>query len=202
VSAALLALGAGAAWLGAPALGLALAGGAVANALFFRNPRRIAPPGERRVLSPADGRIAEVASDEDPERFVPGPCVRIAVFLSVLDVHVNRVPLSGTVRRIARRGTHFLAAFRADAAQRNVQSRIDLESAEGLRVAFVQIAGLIARRIVCYAREGDRLERGEPYGLICYGSRMELYLPARSAVLVRPGQRVRAGETAVAELEP
>jgi phosphatidylserine decarboxylase len=193
---AALALGLGLAWIGIGLFALS-----VANALFFRNPRRTSPPGERLVLSPADGRVAEVVAMSDPEGFVP-PGHRVAIFLSVLDVHVNRVPLGGTVRRIARSGNRFLAAFRAAASLHNVQSRVDLETEDGLRVAFVQITGLIARRIVCYPRDGERLVRGEPFGLICYGSRMELYLPKEAAILVREGDRVRAGVTALAEFKP
>jgi phosphatidylserine decarboxylase len=118
----------------------------------------------------------------------------------VLDVHVNRAPLSGAVRAVRRGGTRFLAAFRPEAGAANVRLRLDLETATGLRAALVQITGLIARRIVCYASEGDPLVRGEPYGLICYGSRVELYLPVSSRIRVRPGDRVRGGESILAEV--
>ena len=186
------------------ALGAASAAGivlllAAANLAFFRNPRRRIPEGDDLVVSPADGRVVEVARVEDPEGFV-GAGWRIAIFLSVFNVHVNRVPISGKVRALRRKGTQFLAAFNADASERNVQARMDLESASGARLAVVQITGLIARRIVSYPGEGDWLERGEPYGLICYGSRVELYLPQAARIEVERGARVRGGKTVLAEL--
>ncbi len=177
-------------------LGYALA---AANLAFFRNPRRVSPPGERVVVSPADGRVVEVAELEDPGGFV-GKARRVAIFLSVLDVHTNRAPLAAKVCAIRRKGAEFKAAFRADASERNVQLRMDLETPAGLRLAVVQITGLIARRIQCYAREGDVLERGQLYGLICYGSRVELYLPASAELRVRVGDRVRGGASAIAEV--
>lgn len=190
----LLALGLGWSWLALGALGLALA-----NLAFFRNPSRVIPQGDRRVVSPADGRVVEVTKLDDPDEFV-GPAWRIAIFLSVFNVHINRAPLSGRVRAVRRRGGRFLAAFRSDASERNVQLRLDLEGPGGTRIGVSQITGLIARRIVCHASEGGTLERGEPYGLICYGSRAEVYLPMRSEIAVRPGDRVRGGATILAEV--
>jgi phosphatidylserine decarboxylase len=169
---------------------------ALLNLAFFRNPARDVPPAG--VVSPADGKVVEVIAMQDPDGFV-GSCTRVAIFLSVLDVHVNRAPLAAKVRAVRRSGTQFLAAFNPQASTRNVQARLDLETADGSRLAVVQITGLIARRILCYAGEGDELERGAPYGLICYGSRMELYLPAQARVRVQPGDVVRAGETVIAE---
>ena len=190
-----LALAFGLRW---PALALALLAGA--NLAFFRNPRRTAPPGEHLVLSPADGRVVEVAEVEDPDGFVSAPVTRIAIFLSVFNVHVNYAPLSAKVRAVRRTGARFLAAFHRDASAHNVQARLDLETPSGARLAVVQITGLIARRIVSYPVEGDSLERGMPYGLICYGSRMEVYLPAGARVSVGKGDRVRGGKTVLAEL--
>jgi phosphatidylserine decarboxylase len=175
-------------------LALGLAG---PHMLFFRNPEREIPPGDQLLLSPADGKVVEIVRLEDP--FV-GQAWRIAIFLSVLDVHVNRAPCAGKLRALARSGSEYLAAFRGDASALNVQLRADLETPAGWRASVVQITGLIARRIVCYAREGDVLERGAPYGLICYGSRVELYLPARSELRVQVGERVRGGETVMAEV--
>jgi phosphatidylserine decarboxylase len=197
ISAALLGAGALAAGLGEPALGALGAALGALNLGFFRNPARRAPPAG--VLAPADGRVVEVVALEDPNGYV-GASTRIAIFLSVLDVHVNRAPLSAKVKSVQRSGSQYRAAFRAEASRRNVQSRLDLETPEGTRLAVVQITGWIARRIRCYARAGDVLARGTPYGVICYGSRVELYVPAHARVQVRPGQSVRAGETVVAEL--
>ena len=174
---------------------------AAANTAFFRNPRRVAPAGASLVVSPADGRVVEVERIGDPQDFVPDAW-RIAVFLSIFDVHVNRAPLSGVVRAVRTSGTKFLAAFKGEASSTNVQTRLDLETDAGLRAAVVQITGLIARRIVCYPALGDRGERGEAYGLICYGSRVEIYLPGSTRIDVRVGQRVAGGESVLGEVKP
>ncbi|MFQ5514608.1 MAG: phosphatidylserine decarboxylase [Myxococcota bacterium] len=184
-------------WGGAAAVLLGLA---VAHLAFFRNPSRRIPPGEGRVLAPADGRVVEVVKLDDPDGFV-GPAWRVAIFLSIFDVHVNRAPLSGVVRARRERGAGYQAAFRAEASERNVQLRLDLETSNGVRAAVVQITGLVARRIVCYPDVGGRLVRGEPYGLICYGSRVEVSLPVTAEIRVRRGDRVRAGETVIAEID-
>jgi len=182
--------------------GLVLLGLTAANMAFFRNPRRSPPLGEGLVISPGDGRVVEVAEVQDPGGFVSGTAWRVAIFLSVFDVHINHTPLAGKVMRIRRSGSQFLAAWRADTSQLNVQNRVDLLTPAGIPISFVQITGLIARRIVCYAKEGDELERGQPYGLICYGSRMEFYIPARPGVEIRVkvGDRVRSGESVIAEV--
>lgn len=173
---------------------------AAANTAFFRNPRREPPAGASLVVSPADGRVVEVERVEDPHGFVPDAW-RIAIFLSIFDVHVNRAPLSGVVRSVRKSGTKFLAAFNGEASSSNVQTRLDLEADAGVRAAVVQITGLIARRIVCYSTLGDRVERGEPYGLICYGSRVEVYLPDPTRIDVRVGQRVSAGTSVLGEVK-
>ncbi len=169
------------------------------NAAFFRNPRRKIPGGPNTVVSPGDGRVVEVARVEDPQGFV-GSGWRVAVFLSVCNGHVRRAPIAGKVRGVRRSGNKFLAAFNSKASDLNVQSRIDIESAEGRRVAVVQITGLIARRIMSWPKEGETLERGQLYGLICYGSRMELYLPDDCEISVKPGDRVKGGSSAIGEL--
>ena len=179
--------------------GAALVVLAIANLAFFRNPDRAIAGDEYTVVSPADGRVVEVREVEDPDGFV-GHAQRVAIFLSVLNVHVNRAPLAGKIRAVRRKGTEFLAAFNKNASERNVQLRMDMETASGLRLAVVQITGLIARRIVCYPEVGDDLERGMPYGLICYGSRVELYLPVDSDVRVRVGDRVRGGSSIIGEV--
>jgi len=164
---------------------------------FFRNPKRVPPPGEGLVVSPADGKVVEIVELDDP--FV-GPAVRVAIFLSVFNVHVNRAPIAGKVRAVRRSGSKFLAAFDKQASDLNVQARLDLETPTGVRAAVVQITGLIARRIVCYPSEGDVLLRGEPFGLIHYGSRAELYLPAGTRIVTQVGQKVSAGTSVLAEL--
>lgn len=185
--------------LGFGGLAVLLFGLTAFNFAFFRNPQRTAPEGEHRVLAPGDGKVVEVVRLESPDPFV-GQAWRVAIFLSVFDVHVNRVPFAGKVRAVTRKGSRFLAAFNGDASELNVQSRIDIEGPNGVRVGVVQITGLIARRIICYAAQGDTLDRGDPYGLICYGSRMELIVPDTAKIQVNLGDRVRSGESVIAEL--
>jgi phosphatidylserine decarboxylase len=179
------------------ALGLLL--GALANLAFFRNPRRRAPEGERLAVSPADGRVVEVATLPESDDFV-GSAQRIAIFLSIFDVHVNRIPLAAKVRALRRSGTRYHAAFQDRSSDLNVRARLDLETPTGLRYSVSQITGLVARRIVCHAEQGSDWERGAAYGLICYGSRVEIVLPASCEITVRPGDRVRGGETVIAEV--
>jgi phosphatidylserine decarboxylase len=178
--------------LGVLALGL----GAFVTA-FFRNPPREVPPGERTLVSPADGKV--IAVDE-----IEGPggekALRIGIFLSVFDVHVNRAPIAGRVVAIERSGDAYLAAFNPEAETRNVRLDLTLELATGERVRVAQITGLIARRIVCHAELGEWLPRGSRYGLIRFGSRTDLVLPAGSRALVKRGERVRGGASVVAEL--
>ena len=197
ISAGLLGLAAVAAAFGAALPAGAAVGLCALNLAFFRNPARRIPASG--ILAPGDGRVVEVAPLAEPDPYV-GAATRIAIFLSVFNVHVNRAPITAKVRAVRRSGSRYLAAFRGDASQLNVQSRMDLEASDGRRLAVTQITGLIARRIVCYAKEGDLLERGSPYGVICYGSRMEMIVPQDVRVCVRPGDRVRGGESVLAEL--
>ncbi|MDD9827888.1 MAG: phosphatidylserine decarboxylase [Deltaproteobacteria bacterium] len=180
-------------WLSWPCWLLALGCG-----WFFRNPKRRVPPGdegERLALAPADGRI--IAVGEEPGE--GGARLRIGIFLSVFDVHVNRAPLSGEVISIHRGGAGFRAAFAAEAAD-NVQLCMALRTKQGLPFEVVQIAGWIARRIVCHPFPGEWLQRGARYGLIRFGSRTDLLLPPGSRALVQKGARVIGGITPLAEL--
>jgi phosphatidylserine decarboxylase len=182
---------------GAPVLGvLALALGLfVTN--FFRNPSREIRANEREVVAPADGRVIAVDEVE-----VPGgeKGLRIGIFLSVFDVHVNRAPVAGRVVAIERSGDAFLAAFNPAAESRNVRLDLVLELASGARVRVSQITGLIARRIVCHAQVGEWLPRGVRYGLIRFGSRTDVLLPAGSRAKVAKGDRVHGGSSVLAEL--
>jgi phosphatidylserine decarboxylase len=193
----LLTVGAMALVIGWTAFGvLALGLGAFVTA-FFRNPPRTIPGGPRDVVSPADGKV--IAVDE-----IEGPggekALRIGIFLSVFDVHVNRAPVAGRVVAIERSGDAYLAAFDPEAETRNVRLDLTLELASGARVRVAQITGLIARRIVCHAQMGEWLARGARYGLIRFGSRTDVVLPAGSRALVARGARVQGGATIVAEL--
>lgn len=163
---------------------------AAAVAGFFRDPHR-APPGEPgAVLAPADGRVVEAASTEDA-----GGVVRI--FLSPLDVHINRSPVDGRIAGVRHRKGRFLAAYKADASEVNEQNALEIETEAGERFRVVQIAGVLARRIVCWSKEGDSLRAGERFGLIQFGSRTDLYFPRGYDITAEPGQRVRGGETIV-----
>ncbi|MEN8162024.1 MAG: phosphatidylserine decarboxylase [Myxococcota bacterium] len=178
--------------LGGVALGL---GGFVTA--FFRNPPRQIPDGARDVVSPADGRVVAVDEIEMPEG---EKALRIGIFLSVFDVHVNRAPVAGRVVAIERSGDAYLAAFNPVAETRNVRLDMTLELASGARVRVAQITGLIARRIVCHAVVGEWLPRGARYGLIRFGSRTDVVLPAGSRACVQRGDRVRGGASLLAEL--
>jgi len=164
---------------------------------FFRNPAREIPGGPRDVVSPADGRVIAVDEIEAPGG---EKALRIGIFLSVFNVHVNRAPVAGRVVAIERSGDAFLAAFNPEAETRNVRLDMTLELASGARVRVAQITGLIARRIVCHAAVGEWLARGARYGLIRFGSRTDVVLPAGSRARVERGDRVRGGASILAEL--
>jgi phosphatidylserine decarboxylase len=169
---------------------------------FFRDPERVTPTRHHVVVAPADGRVVLVGPAVPPAELGLGdaPLPRIAIFLSVLDVHVNRIPVAGRVTKIAYRAGLFLNAALDKASEDNERNALVVRMADGRDVAVVQIAGLIARRIVCTVREGDRLEAGERFGIIRFGSRTDVYLPQGTKLLALPGQIMTGGETVIAEL--
>lgn len=167
-------------------------------AFFFRDPERAIPPGDTLVLSPADGRVVKVGAAPEGSPAGPG-AQQISIFLSIFDVHVNRSPVRGRVERVEYHKGEFLPAWDDKASLRNEQNTVTVER-DGRRVVFKQIAGLIARRIVFRKRPGDAVERGERVGLIRFGSRVDLLLPAEALVRVRPGERVLGGASVIAEL--
>jgi phosphatidylserine decarboxylase len=179
--------------------GFILLGVTVFVACFFRNPPREIPGDEATVVSPADGRIIEVGEIELEDG---SKVLRIAVFLSVFNVHVNRSPLAGRVVAIERGGAKFLAAFNRKAEALNVRCAMTLETAQGVRFQVIQITGLIARRIVTHPQVGDWVGRGTRYGLIRFGSRTDVILPLGSTPLVKVRDRVRGGSSILAELAP
>jgi len=183
-------------------LGLALLGFAALAltlfvAFFFRNPPRLLPGDERSVVAPADGRVLEAGEIELPDG---GKRQRVAVFLSIFDVHVNRAPVAGRVVSIERSGGRYRAAFNRRAEHDNVRCDLTLETERGERVVVSQITGLIARRIVCHPEVGEWVERGARYGMIRFGSRTDVLLPANAELRVRPGQSVRGGSDVIAQL--
>ena len=171
---------------------------------FFRDPERVAPGRPGTVVAPADGRVVSVSPAVPPAELGLGPAPRwrVATFLSVMDVHVNRVPVDGVVTRIAYRHGAFLNASVDKASDLNERNALAIRTSDGRSFAVVQIAGLIARRIVCQVREGDPVRAGARFGLIRFGSRTDLYLPEGVVPLVAEGQTMIGGETVIAELAP
>jgi phosphatidylserine decarboxylase len=169
---------------------------------FFRDPERVPPGRPSAILAPADGRVVSVAPALPPAELGLGaaPRWRVAIFLSVLDVHVNRMPADGTVTRIAYRHGAFVSAATDKASESNERNAVAVRLADGRELAVVQIAGLIARRIVCQVREGDPVRAGSRFGLIRFGSRTDLYLPEGVNPLVTEGQYMIGGETVIAEI--
>ena len=169
---------------------------------FFRDPERIPPDRPGAVIAPADGHIVSVMPAVPPAELDMGdaPRWRVAIFLSVLDVHVNRVPVDGTVTRIAYRHGKFLSANLDKASTDNERNALAIRLADGRQIAVVQIAGLIARRILCDVREGEAVRAGARFGIIRFGSRTDIYLPEGIRPLVAVGQTMIGGETVIAEL--
>lgn len=178
---------------------------------FFRDPHRVTPQGERYIVSPADGLITLIRKVPPPRELTmadasgsPGlddaPVTRISIFMSVFDVHINRAPVGGTVRRVVYIPGKFVDAGLDKASEENERQHILIERADGLAIGFTQIAGLVARRIVPFVKPGDLLAAGQRVGLIRFGSRVDVYLPAGTEPRVLMGQRVVAGETVLAEL--
>ena len=163
---------------------------------FFRDPERTGPYGAHLVLSPADGRVLLVDEAEERE-FLMGRSRRVGIFLSLLDVHVNRSPISGLVEFVRHQPGRFHQAFRPQASQENEHNLLGIVDGED-RVLVKQIAGILARRVVCRVRPGDRLTAGERFGLIKFGSRVEVYLPYQYEICVRHDDRVKAGVTVIA----
>lgn len=164
---------------------------------FFRDPDRLTPPGDHLVTSPADGKVVAVLDGVREERFLKGECRRVSIFMSPLDVHVNRIPVDGTVIDVARKAGQFHAAYLDKASEFNEQTAVLLEDKRGARILFVQIAGQLARRVICRLRPGDQVHRAERYGMITFGSRLDLYLPTSVEVSVKVGDRVSAGTTVI-----
>ena len=178
---------------------------------FFRDPERVVPQADNLILSPADGIVSLITEVEPPLELqiddgsgypgLPaGPVTRVSIFMSVFDVHINRTPVGGTVRRVVYIPGRFVNAELDKASEENERQHLLVERSDGLRVGFTQIAGLVARRIVPFVKPGDILAKGQRVGLIRFGSRVDVYLPAGTDPKVMIGQSVIAGETVIAEI--
>ena len=166
-------------------------------AYFFRDPDRTIPQDQDQIVSPADGKVVLVDEVQE-DKFLGRSAKRVGIFMNVLDVHVNRAPVAGTVVVSHHQPGRFTVASRPDAGQVNEQQATLLEGEEGRRLLVVQIAGLLARRIIPYVQPGQQLEKGERLGMICFGSRVDLYLPPEAEILVQVGDRVQAGSSVLA----
>jgi phosphatidylserine decarboxylase len=179
-------------------VGLLLTAGVL---LFFRDPERRPPGDPSAVVSPADGRVVFAETGARPHRFSAGSTTKVAIFMSPLDVHVNRSPLDAALEKVDHRAGQFAGAYRADAGDINESVSLLLRTKAGAEVVVVQIAGWLARRIICRVAPPLRLSRGERFGLIMFGSRVDVYLPPGARLAVRVGETVKAGETILAWLE-
>jgi phosphatidylserine decarboxylase len=160
---------------------------------FFRNPHRRIPVGDGLILSPADGRIIGIKKGSEN--------TTVSIFMSIFNVHVNRAPATGAIESIHYQQGRFLPANSGEASRQNEQNALQLRSVEGLRLVFVQVAGIIARRIVCYVDKGDQVQRGEIFGAILFGSRVDVHLPHGVKVKVHKGERVKGGESVLGVIQ-
>lgn len=166
---------------------------------FFRDPDRVVPDREGVVVSPADGKVI-IVETVAKGRFCTESCLKVSIFMSIFNVHVNRIPFAGEIARVAYFPGKFFSANLDKASADNEHNAVFLKTDKGRDICFVQIAGLVARRILCHVQEGQKVNRGQRFGLICFGSRLDVYLPADTDISVRVGDRVKAGTTVLGEL--
>jgi phosphatidylserine decarboxylase len=166
---------------------------------FFRDPDRIIPKDESAVVSPADGKVI-AAGTINNSAFFEGPCIKISIFMSVFNVHVNRVPHEGVVKKISYQPGKFFSANLDKASEHNEHNAVFIETEEGKKMCVVQIAGLIARRIICRIQKDDRLIRGQRFGMICFGSRLDVYLPPETKLNVTTGDKIKSGTSVLGYL--
>lgn len=162
--------------------------------LFFRDPDRVIPADNNAVVSPADGKVL-FAGVEENNPYTDGPCTRISIFMSVLNVHINRVPYEGVIQKIDYYPGKFFNASFDKASRHNEKNAVFVKAESGQIFCFVQIAGLIARRIICNVQPGDRVKRGQKMGLICFGSRVDVFLPPQMHLSVSKGDKIKGGST-------
>jgi len=177
---------------------LAIVGGlfTLFAAYFFRNPKRKIPTLKNIIVSPADGKVIHVGECEE-DRFLKQRTLKVSIFMSPLDVHINRSPASGKVLQVHYHPGRFLVASREKASLLNEQNALIIETEDRFKILLIQIAGFVARRIVCYVKSGDLLNRGEIFGMIRFGSRVDLYLPTDVRPIIRVGQHLKGGESII-----
>lgn len=168
-------------------------------ALFFRDPNRETPDEPDILVSPADGFVVGISEISD-HHFLKAPAIQVSIFLTIFDVHINRIPVAGMVEYINYKSGKFLSAFKDEASEANEQSEVGLITESGVKIAFKQIAGLVARRIICKLKEGQSCATGERYGLIRFGSRADLILPLGTKIEIKKGQHVKGGLTIIGRL--
>lgn len=186
-------------WLGWTVVAIAAALLTLFVSWFFRNPVRVIPQGPGLVVAPGDGKVIAIEEEFEP-RYLKDRSIRVTIFLNVFDVHINRLPCEGTVEDVRYQPGLFLVASKPDATIKNEQNALMIRTVEGVKVLCVQVAGLIARRIVCWISPNEKAVRGERFGLIRFGSRMDTFLPVGTVVKVAVGDRVKGGETILGEL--
>ena len=167
---------------------------------FFRDPDRSNTVNDRTILTPADGKILEIQHLKDSNNPLGEPALKISIFMSIFNVHVNRMPIGGIIQKITYNPGRFFSANLDKASQQNENNRITITPHGSCRIVLIQIAGLIARRISCWVKEGSDVKAGQRFGLIRFGSRLEVYLPDDSKIIAQPHQKVRAGETIIGYL--
>ena len=167
---------------------------------FFRDPDRVTPVDEKGIVSPADGKVI-IAEKVEQNDFIPGPCMKISIFMSVFNVHVNRIPFSGIVQEVRYFPGKFFNASLDKASKDNESNALVVKTEDDVVYAFVQIAGLVARRIICGVAEGHAVRKGSRFGLICFGSRLDVYVPVNTRLAVSVGDKVQAGTSILGYME-
>lgn len=167
---------------------------------FFRDPERPHVAPEKAILTPADGKVLSIDRLNNGDNHVEGKAIKISIFMSLFNAHINRIPLSGRIAHLSYHPGRFFSANRDKASLYNERNIVTLETETRKKIVFVQIAGIIARRIVCWVKKGDYVETGQRFGLIRFGSRLEVYLPPDSRLTVQKGEKVRAGQTVIGYL--
>lgn len=165
---------------------------------FFRDPKRTPPEDPQLLVSPADGKVVEVQEVNDP-KFYEGPARKVAIFMSPMDVHVNRAPTGGIVEKVEYKKGKYMMAWDEKASENNERNAVFLQTDKGRKITFVQIAGFLARRIICDVKRGSVLKKGQRFGIIRFGSRVDVYLPLDLEIEVKVGDRLRAGESILAK---